>query len=110
MDTDPSQKQLLNLSESTEIAVKGKKTAIVPRETEGSEKLQLLSDTEFQNRQLGLFQTFLANTDEQRDRLSNAMDLWDSVPRYSVSRQAMNKARIQGEFLREHEMTFQHRG
>lgn len=38
------------------------------------------------------------------------MDLWDSVPRYSVSRQSMNKARIEGEFLREHEMTFQHRG
>ena len=110
MNTDPSQRQLPNLTDSAESAVPTKKTAIVPRETEGSEKLQLLSDTEFQNRQLGLFQTFLANTDEQRDRLSNAMDLWDSVPRYSVSRQAMNKARIQGEFLREHEMTFQHRG
>lgn len=110
MNPGPSQKQLPAMTEASRNVVQAKKAAIVPRETEGSEKLQLLSGTEFENKQLGLFQTFLANTDEQRGRLSNAMDLWDSVPRYSVSRQAMNKARIQGEFLREHEMTFQHRG
>jgi hypothetical protein len=83
---------------------------IVPRETEGSDGLRLLSGPEFQNQQLALFQTFLANNDEQRDNLSNAIDLWDSVPRYSVSRQAMTKGRIAGQFLQKHEMTFQYRG
>ena len=110
MISAPSQEQLPADAESPGSLIPAKKTAIIPRETEGSEKLQLLSETEFKNRQLDLFQTFLANTDEQRDRLSNAMDLWDSVPRYSMSRQAMNKARIQDEFLREHEMEFHYRG
>ena len=64
----------------------------------------------YENAQLNLFQRFLANTDDQRESLSNAIDLWDSVPRYSVSRQAMTKTRVQGEFLRKHELTFQHRG
>ncbi len=66
--------------------------------------------TAYENIQLNLFQKFLANTDEQRATLSNAIDLWDSVPRYSISRQAMTKARVNGEFLRKHELTFQHRG
>ena len=64
----------------------------------------------FENAQLNLFQRFLANTDAQRESLSNAIDLWDSVPRYSISRQAMTKTRVNGEFLRKHELTFQHRG
>jgi hypothetical protein len=64
----------------------------------------------YENAQMNLFQRFLANTDDQRESLSNAIDLWDSVPRYSISRQAMTKIRVQGEFLRKHELTFQHRG
>lgn len=64
----------------------------------------------YENAQLNLFQTFLANTDGQRESLSNAIDLWDSVPRYSVSRLAMTKTRVNGEFLRKHELTFNHRG
>ena len=83
---------------------------IVPKETDGADSLRLLSETEFENRQLTLFQTFLANNDEQRDSLSNAIDLWDSVPRYSVSRQAMTKGRIAGQFLQKHETTFHYRG
>ena len=66
--------------------------------------------TEFDNPQLSLFQNFLCNTDEERERFSNAIDLWDSVPRYSVSRQAMNKARENGTFLENHTATFQYRG
>ncbi len=66
--------------------------------------------TAYENAQLNLFQRFLANTDGQRESLSNAIDLWDSVPRYSISRQAMTKTRVNGEFLRKHELTFQHRG
>ena len=91
------------------------------RKHAGIQKEALLQDTParllpprdpvaYENAQLNLFQKFLANTDDQRETLSNAIDLWDSVPRYSVSRQAMTKTRVQGEFLRKHELTFQHRG
>ena len=49
--------------------------------------------TDPENLQLNLFQNFLYNREEERENLSNAIDLWDSIPRYSVSRQAMAKAR-----------------
>lgn len=84
--------------------------AIVPKETKDAHKFPKPLKAELQNRQLGLFQTFLSNTEEQREQLSNAIDLWDSVPRYSVSRQAMTKARIAARFLEKHETEFQHRG
>lgn len=80
-----------------------------PKETKDGRKLPVLDKSEFENRQLSLFQTFLVNTEEEQGQLSNAVDLWDSVPRYSVSRQAMTKARIDGQFLRKHSATFQHR-
>lgn len=83
---------------------------VTPKETKGSEVLRSLPEAAFQNPQLGLFQGLLANTDEQRDKLSNAIDLWDSIPRYSVSRQAMTKARVAGQFLQKHEAEFQYRG
>src|ERR1035438_2003305 len=70
--------------------------AIVQKETKDAHKLPKVDKSEFENRQLNLFQSFLCNTDEQHDQLSNAIDLWDNVPRYSVSRQAMTKARIEG--------------
>jgi hypothetical protein len=47
----------------------------------------------YHNAQIDLFQTFLCNTDEERERLSNTINIWDSVPRYSISRQEMNKRR-----------------
>ena len=46
----------------------------------------------FQNRQLSLFQKFFANGDE-REHVSNTIEFWDSVPRYSISRQAMARMR-----------------
>jgi hypothetical protein len=42
----------------------------------------------------------------ERERFSNAIDLWDSVPRYSVSRQAQSKARENGKFLDNHTAVF----
>ena len=54
---------------------------------------------DFQNVQLDLFQRFLCNTELEHDQLSNTFDLWDSVPRYSVSRQAMTKQRTGKGFL-----------
>jgi hypothetical protein len=94
---------------------------IVPKKLKDKNGALILQDTRpdlslppaptaYENTQLNLFQKFLANTDEQRDTLSNAIDLWDNVPRYCVSRQAMTRTRINGEFLRKHQLTFQHRG
>ncbi len=84
--------------------------AIVPKETADAKLFETPTSAEFDNRQLNLFQSFLSNTDGQRDQLSNAIDLWDSVPRYSVSRQEMTKARVDDTFLKPHRSTFQHRG
>ena len=83
---------------------------ITPKETKDAAKFTTPAKPEFENRQLSLFQTFLCNTDEEQGQLSNAVDLWDSVPRYSISRQAMTKARINGRFLEKHTITFHHRG
>jgi len=52
----------------------------------------------YENIQLNLFQNFLANNGEQDD-FSNAIDFWDSVPRYSMSRKKMNELRLPGGFL-----------
>lgn len=62
------------------------------------------------NPQLSLFQNFLYNTPEEKDKLSNAVDLWDSVPRYSVNRKAANRARENGELPEAYITTFHHRG
>lgn len=48
---------------------------------------------QLKNRQLDLFQHFLCNTEEERDVLSNTADLWDVMPRYSISQKRMNKLR-----------------
>ena len=94
-------------SPNTEIR---ERTAMAPRETENAHLLPRPTKAEFENRQLHLFQSFLANSDKERDRLSNAIDLWDSVPRYSVSRQEMSKIRISDRFLEKLQLEFQHRG
>lgn len=83
---------------------------IAPRATPQALSAPKSLDPEFENPQLSLFQTFLCNTDEQRERFSNAIDLWDSVPRYSVNRQAMTKARENEKFLDNHTLTFHYRG
>ena len=54
---------------------------------------------EHDNQQMSLFRDFLYNREEERENLSIAIDLWDNIPRYSVSRQAMTKARENGRFL-----------
>lgn len=58
-----------------------------------SNKVQLPNKDAFANAQLDLFQSFYANTDKQRTDASNSIELWDSVPRYSISQLAMNKMR-----------------
>lgn len=42
--------------------------------------------------QMELFQTFLCNTNE-KEQLSNSIGLWDSLPKYSVSRRRMEEER-----------------
>jgi hypothetical protein len=82
--------------------------ALTPIETRNAPKAP--SAPEFENPQLSLFQNFICNTDEERERLSNVIDLWDSIPRYSVNRQAMTRARENEKFLDNHTITCQHRG
>ncbi|MGZ8218926.1 replication protein [Methylomagnum sp.] len=70
----------------------------------------LPGESEFRNSQLDLFQSFLCNTAAERDQLSNTIDLWDSIPRYSVSRQAMMKMRTADGFLDLYEISFAYKG
>jgi hypothetical protein len=84
--------------------------AIAPLETDDAGTLPRPTQLEFENRQLTLFQNLLANTVEERDRLSHAIELWDSTPRYSLNRKAMNKARVNNKFLDPRELSFQHKG
>lgn len=67
-------------------------------------------DDAFASRQLSLFQGFLANTGDEREALSNAVDLWDSIPRYAVSRTRMNAMRTAEGFLDVLELAFNYRG
>ena len=66
--------------------------------------------TDFQNHQLSLFQGFLCNTDDERQKLSNSIELWDAVPRYSTSRRAMVKMRDEHGNLPLLQLQFEYRG
>lgn len=92
--------------------LRSKAPAIAPKEEPNTNPPA--KPTEFQNPQLSLFQEFLYNREEERDGFSNAVDLWDCVPRYSISRQAMTKVRNEknekGATLKKHTTTFQYRG
>jgi hypothetical protein len=65
---------------------------------------------DFGSRQMSLFQGLLCNTQEERDSLSNVFDLWDSIPRYVVSRQQQEKWRKAGSFPLLHKVPFKYRG
>lgn len=70
----------------------------------------ILAKQHFKNNQLSLFQTFLCNTKEERMKLSNTIELWDAVPRYSISRQAMAKMRDEHGNLPLLQLEFEYRG
>jgi acid stress-induced BolA-like protein IbaG/YrbA len=79
--------------------------------TKKSSKVVALPTTsDFHNVQLDLFRRFLCNTEIERGQLSNAFDLWDSVPRYSVSRQAMQKMRTDQGSLKLLKVDFNYKG
>lgn len=62
----------------------------------------------FQSPQLSLFQNFLVNTEEERDKLSNTIALWDSIPRYSISRNLQNRMRSEHGMLEILKLNFRH--
>jgi hypothetical protein len=62
----------------------------------------------FNSVQLSLFQQFLGGPNGEG--LSNAVDLWDSVPRYSVTRAAMHTMRTADGHLEVYEIPFNYRG
>lgn len=64
----------------------------------------------YENKQLSLFQGFLANTANERAALSNAVDLWDSIPRYALSRKKQEEIRLPGGYLPIRKVAFQYRG
>ena len=59
----------------------------------------LLPSTTQKSPQLDIFQSFLCNTNDEKDKLSNTIELWDSIPKYAVTQQAMNKMRIKEGYL-----------
>jgi hypothetical protein len=73
-------------------------------------QMKALPATAFKNRQIDLFRDLLANSDRERDALSNAIDLWDNVPRYAMSRSKQDKLRLEGGFLPLAELNFQYKG
>lgn len=64
--------------------------------------------TAFESKQMALFQDFSVNRRVDREDLSNAIVLWDCVPRYSVSKETMRKKRIHGRFLDIYNREFLH--
>ncbi|WNV05826.1 replication protein [Candidatus Methylospira mobilis] len=64
----------------------------------------------FSSRQMDMFRGLLCNTETERETLSNVLDLWDSVPRYVVSRMQQDKWRKAGTFPALHEVRFHYRG
>lgn len=72
-------------------------------------RTELPAHSAFVGMQLSLFQTFLCNTEEERDCLSNTIELWDSLPKYTLSQQAMNKLRTKEGLLPRLEKTVVYR-
>ncbi|MGZ5209247.1 MAG: hypothetical protein ACXWB0_09545, partial [Sulfuricurvum sp.] len=80
-----------------------KKGLVVIKENGGT---NIPSSNAFKSDQLDFFQTFLCNTNNERDNLSNTIELWDSIPKFSVSQQAMNGLRTKEGLLPRLEKSF----
>jgi hypothetical protein len=78
-------------------------------DTSPTKKSHFPSEHEFCNKQLSLFQEVLGNNDRERDQLSNSIDLWDLLPRYSISRKAMEQMRDKRGHLDLLHIEFMHR-
>jgi hypothetical protein len=66
-------------------------------------------DSAFTGTQISLFQEFLCNTQDERNRLSNTIEIWDSIPKYSATQQSMNLARTKEGLLPRLEKTCIHK-
>jgi hypothetical protein len=73
-------------------------------------KLVPPSTSDYEDKQLDLFRFLLSKNDNERDKIANTFDLWDSIPRYSISRQAMGKMRKEKGFLPIRQIAFKYRG
>ncbi len=89
------------------MTAKGKKTKA--KGTDTQKPVIPPTEADFEGVQLDLFRSFLCNNDTERAQLSNTFDLWDSVPRYSMSRQQMTKIRKEKGFLSLQHIPFQYR-
>jgi hypothetical protein len=78
-----------------------------PAKKRGAAKAQ--ESGPYNNPQIDLFQRFICNTPPERERLSNTIDIWDSMPRYSISRQEMNKRRDDKGNLQPLKLDFQYK-
>src|SRR5881398_1270559 len=67
-----------------------------------------VTEDAFQSPQLSLFQNFLVNTSAEREQLSNTIALWDSIPRYSISRNLQNRLRNEHGTLDLLKLNFRH--
>lgn len=64
----------------------------------------------FSSQQLDFFQTFLCNTEEERKKLSNTIEFWESIPKYSMTQQAQNALRTKDGYLPVLEKSFVYNG
>ncbi len=95
---------------SMAIIVRPEKMNETSKKKPRNKSLKPIPSEAFTNRQIGFFQGFLVNTSAEGDALSNAIDMWDSVPRYSIHRKKQEKIRLPGGFLPIHKVDFYYRG
>ncbi|MBE7564148.1 MULTISPECIES: hypothetical protein [Acidithiobacillus] len=81
-----------------------------PPKKRNMQSIKPVPENAFSNKQLNLFQDFLVNSDSESEALSNAIDLWDSIPRYSISRKKEDELRLPGGFLPARKVDFKYRG
>jgi hypothetical protein len=73
----------------------------------GIREVAPVAEGAFVGEQLGLFQDLLANNQAERDAASNAIEIWDTIPRCSVSRLQQSKMRTAEGFLHVLNIDFQ---
>ncbi len=63
------------------------------------EPISLPDASAFNSKQLDLFQSFLCNNDKEREALSNTIEFWESIPKYSMTLQAQKNLRTKDGLL-----------
>ena len=92
------------------MTAKGKRQKVIGKDDANTQKPVIPPiEADFDGAQLDLFRAFLCNNENERAQLSNTFDLWESVPRYAMSRQQMTKIRKEKGFLSLQHLSFQYR-